>query len=498
MSIPEALTRTLNIASNMVVREAKDWLPASAKGQWSSRFKANESSSGQSFSPSTSGQTSSTAHSTASLPRFNPPRILSQYDNHDDDEPQSPSKSRPRSTYSRLQADIMIPRRHVTLTQKLAAALVGVWFVIFFITIFRGTGPQVDFDPLRNEIHNNRAIVSPTNANIYYVGRWSRNKAQGSATGFLVSTYFPGTYFDVRFTGTSLSIHLGNLDDPVTITVRIDNSNTYEILPYGREVVSLASSLPNGEHEARVLFSGARRTDIEALYVDKGKSLLPYVDKSHPKRRIVEVFQDTYNSSHSDVLSWSYLLTNKFDVDRVLISANDMCMSNCPNDIMALDRFYFLGSLSAARGMPKYWYFDEYRPSLMILDLGVATKRLIDKKIMYRLLLPQDASKVYSEAYMNFIRQIRKKVHKRVPILVLRPFDGSLETDSLQVVQTLRQQGDKNVHWIDTTSWATDALDNEAAKQEKRASFLSLHACPFLRPRDECQFLYPFEGKLEI
>ncbi|KAK9432737.1 hypothetical protein V1505DRAFT_222342 [Lipomyces doorenjongii] len=495
MAISEALTRTLNVAGNTVAREAKDWLPVSAKGKWSSRFKSNESSSAASFSLSSSGQTSSSANSTLSLPRFNPPRTPPYYDNDDDNAPGSPSRMRPRSTYSRLHADIMIPKRNITLTQKLAAALVGVWFVIFFIIVFRGTAPQVDFDPLRNEIHNSKAIISSTNPNINYVGRWSRNKAQGSATGLLMSTYFPGTYFDVRFTGTSLSIHLGNLDDPVTMTVRIDDSNTYEILPYGREVVSLARDLPDGEHVARVLFSGARRTDIEALYVDKGKALLPSIGE---QRQIVEIFQDTYNSSHPDVLSWSYLLASNFNVDRVLISGNDMCISNCPNDIMALDKFYFLGSLSAARGMPKYWHFEEYRPSLIILDLGVATKRLMDKKLMYRLLLPQDASKVYSESYMNFIRQIRKKVHKRVPILLLRPFDGSLETESLQVVQTLRQQGDKNVHWIDTTGWATNTLDDEATKHEKRASFLSLHACPFLRPRHECQFLYPFEGKLEI
>ncbi|KAK9369667.1 hypothetical protein V1509DRAFT_427666 [Lipomyces kononenkoae] len=493
MAISEALTRTLSAAGNTVAREAKDWLPVSAKGRWSARFKANESSSATSYSSSTSDQTSWSANSTTSLPRFNQPHTPPLYDK--DYEPGSPSRSRPRSAYSRLHADIMMPKRNVTLTQKLAAALVGVWLVILFVIIFRGTAPQVDFDPLRNEIHNNNAIISPTNPNIKYVGRWSRNKAQGSATGQLVSTYFPGTYFDVRFTGTSLSIHLGNLDDPVTMTVRIDNSNTYEILPYGREVVSLVRGLPDGKHEARVMFSGARRTDIEALYVDKGRALLAWASK---KPQIVEVFQDTYNSSHPDVLSWSYLLTNAFNVDRVLISGNDMCISNCPNGIRALDKFYFLGSLSAARGMPKYWYFEEYRPSLIILDLGVSTKRLIDKKVMYRLLLPQDASKVYSEAYMNFIRQIRRKVHKRVPIIVLRPFDGSLETESLQVVQALRQQGDKNVHWIDTTGWAANKLDGETTKQEKWASFLSLHVCPFLRPPDECQFLYPFEGKLEI
>ncbi|KAK9469637.1 hypothetical protein V1512DRAFT_256722 [Lipomyces arxii] len=486
MTIVETFTRILSLAGSVMTRDAKDWIPVSSQGKWSARFRADST---------VITSSSSENISTSSLPRYNSrsstPYDL--YDGDDSDELDSKSHSR-RSAYSRARSDIMLARRQITLNQKLMAGLIGVWLVILVVLLFRSNGPQADFDPLRDQIHRSKKIIAPTESELHYVGRWSRNRAKGSATGLITSTYFPGTYVDIRFTGTSLGIHLGNLDDPVLMTVRIDNSRRYDTVPYGREVVSVAKDLPASEHEARLIFSKARRTDIEAFYVDRGSRLLPYVNKQHPRRPIIEVVQDNYNSTHPDALTWSYLLSDYYDVDRVFINAEDMCISNCPNDQMSVDKYYFLGSLSAAHSMPKYWHFEEYRPKLIIFDLGLATKKLMDKKLMYKTLLPQDASKYFSEAYMNLLRTLRKKAHRRVPIFVLRPFDGSLEVESLEVVHALRSQGDKNIHWIDTTAW-TSKTDDERTKHEKRAAYLSRHACPFLRPQSECEFLYPFEGR---
>ncbi|KAK9478562.1 hypothetical protein V1514DRAFT_352314 [Lipomyces japonicus] len=402
------------------------------------------------------------------------------------------------NTSNGLHSGLLYARRNITLVQKLFAGMVGVWLVIAVVLFLGGGKPSVEFDPLRNKIHNTKQLVAANDPKIHFVGRWSRNKAQGAVAGVVVSTPFPGMYVDVKFTGTSLGIHLGNVDDPATMSVSIDRSVTYDVLPYGREVVAVASDLEDAMHDARIVFSGAQRIDVEGFYVDKEREVLP---SGLEKRQLIEILQDHYNSSLPDVFSWSYQLANQFAVDRVLIPGHGQCITDCPHDSIGLDKFFFLGSLGASRSSSQYWHFDEYRPKLVILDIGQATKRLIDHKLMYKTLLPQDASKTYTETYMNLIWHIRKKAYRRVPIFVLRPFDGSLEQESLQVVTNVRQQGDKNVHWIDTSNWdkesflITGRLETEPERQARYAAFLSIHACPFLKNDGGCDFLRPFEGK---
>ncbi|KAK9455394.1 hypothetical protein V1511DRAFT_521755 [Dipodascopsis uninucleata] len=472
---------------------SRTWQPNSSRGYWSSRIRQNSHNRTNQFLQPPADAGSASSDDDRSSDSENRYLNLSDHDLENAGEKSMEGyKRRKRSALNG--ADILFARRPVTSRQKIGAILFGVWLVIILVMLF-GSPISVEFDPLRSRIQRTKAVVVPTNPNIHYVGRWSRNKAPESVTGLLVSTPFKGMYMDIRFTGTSLAVHLGNIEDPATILVKVDNNDKFEQLPYGRETVSLVNNLPNGEHTARVIFSGAHRIDIEAIYIDKEASLLPYVSKERPQRPLIEVLQDTYNNSLPEVYSWSYLLADRYNIDRSLISEENLCISNCPGDTIGLDKFFFLGSLSASRSMAKYWHFEEYRPSLLIIDVGVATKRLIDKRLMYRTMLPQDASKTYREAFVNLIRQIRKKAYKRVPILILRPFTGELEQESLQVVTTLRDQyGDKNVYWIDTTSW-THSGDTEEIKQIKRAAYLSEHVCPLLRSSFECQFLGPFEGK---
>ncbi|KAK9462476.1 uncharacterized protein V1516DRAFT_670367 [Lipomyces oligophaga] len=540
MSFARSLTRTLSAARD------GDWLPISSQGNWSARFRDASDNSDQlslplyspkissedntapiadplgqvsqsSLHPSLSGNSSTgtvrLTRSGASLSRLSEMSAADSQEFSTHNDPDDSAEKYKHKVYSSGTTtaaaaaavaalnlnDILIPRRKLSTSHKLTAGLVGVWLLIAFIILFTNR-TAADFDPLRTTIHNSKTLVDPTDKRAMYIGRWSRNKAPGSASGQLVSSYFPGAYVDVRFSGTSLGIHLGNFEVPVTMSVLVDHSREFTVVPYGREVISLASGLSDGQHEVRVMFGGgstqlAPRTDIEAFYVDKGKSLLAF-PISRTVRKTIEVFTDHYNTSQYDMLSWPYLVADSLGVDTSLIAADGSCISNCPGDIVGLDKMFFLGYLSAARSMPKYWRFDKiHPPSVLVLELGSATKKLVEQQGLYRTLLPQDAFKTYVEAYVNMIRQIRKKAYKPTPIVVLRPFDGSYEVESLSVVQTLRQQGDMNTYWIDTTTWVTES-DDEETKQAKRAAILSEHLCPFVKHEADCSFLRPFDVKI--
>ncbi|KAK9449651.1 uncharacterized protein V1518DRAFT_414291 [Limtongia smithiae] len=540
----------LSGAGDAMVRE---WLPASAQAQWSSRFRSENSldphdiqarggdrrrngsasssaSSSRAASPLTRpraarGYSSANANTTSSLSRPGRSRGESNTEEEADEEEYSdPSEDEDNAekghsrAFSRP-ADLLTARRSKQGTgwvEKLVAAIVGVWLVIGVIILFGGGTiagrEQVDFDPQRNAIHREKTLVPATDARISYVGgRWSRNKAIGSSSGVLVSTPFGGAYVDVRFTGSSLGIHLGNVDDPVKMIVSVDTDadgdreegDFFRVLPYGREVVSLVSGLEGTaetEHSVRVMFSGLERVDIEAFYVDKGAGLVQWRGPEKPARPVIEIILDAYDEELLDVQTWPYMLARDLDAERVLIPAPGRCISNCPDGKLALDRYYFLGSVTASRATaPTYWQgFEGEHPRLLVFAIGAGTKLYMERKEMYKNLLPQDASKAYIEAYVELILQIRKKkTHKRTPIVVLRPFDGELEQESQAVVQRLRQRGDRKVHWVDTSFWSSPA-DAPEDREQKRAVFLAQHVCPFVRGEGAsgCEFLVPFEGKL--
>lgn len=272
-----------------ITRSAGDWLPVSAHGNWSARFRqtGESSSADQNITLSLPRYVNSRGSSRSASPL---PMSESKFVDAED------STNEKASRFSRrvLRPDTLIPRRKVTGTHQLMAAVVGVWLAIVVILTCTERVSS-DFDPLRGMVQKTKEMVSPFDKRIQYVGRWSRNKAEGSASGLLVSTYFQGAYADIGFTGTSLGIHLGNFKDPVTVSVRIDDARDFTVVPYGREIISLAQNLaPDIKHVARVMFGGqARRTDIEAFYVDRESSL---VDIGKPKTKIIEVVQDTYNA----------------------------------------------------------------------------------------------------------------------------------------------------------------------------------------------------------
>ena len=53
-----------------------------------------------------------------------------------------------------------------------------------------------------------------------------------------------------------------------------------------------------------------------------------------------------------------------------------------------------------------------------------------------------------------------------IPILILRPFAGELEHSTRRVVQKLQKEGDRYIHWIDTTGWVQIPVVNDESRQE--------------------------------
>lgn len=95
-----------------------------------------------------------------------------------------------------------------------------------------------------------------------------------------------------------------------------------------------------------------------------------------------------------------------------------------------------------------------------------------------------------------------------IPIFIMRPFRGEMEHATQNVVNRLREDGDKSIFWLDTSGWLdehlaessqadffTDASDNTYLTErgnQKVAIYLHMHTCRYLAAEDEkCAFLPP-------
>src|SRR5437762_11980274 len=78
--------------------------------------------------------------------------------------------------------------------------------------------------------------------NIQYIGRWDTVDSP-----FVIRGYWPGSYFKVHFTGTSVSI---KIQSAVNFYAKIDNGNDV-FFPNATGTVLLAQLLPPGTHSLR-------------------------------------------------------------------------------------------------------------------------------------------------------------------------------------------------------------------------------------------------------
>lgn len=105
-----------------------------------------------------------------------------------------------------------------------------------------------------------------------------------------------------------------------------------------------------------------------------------------------------------------------------------------------------------------------------------------------------------------------------MPIFIMRPFLGQLEHATQNVVNRLRDDGDKSVFWLDTSGWLnpedTTSDDQDFTfdvsawpptwrlterGNQRIAIFLHMHVCRFLADaEDKCAFLPPqvYHGKV--
>ncbi|MBR1668701.1 MAG: lipase [Bacteroidaceae bacterium] len=113
-------------------------------------------------------------------------------------------------------------------------------------------------------------LIQPTDKNIQYIGRIEESRPERP-----MFTY-PGVQIRCGFTGTSLSM----MAKPQSgyFMAEIDGGEAFKVSFFDNTIVTLASNLPNGTHQAIVTYISEgyeRLPEFRGFFVDKGASLAP-------------------------------------------------------------------------------------------------------------------------------------------------------------------------------------------------------------------------------
>ena len=304
-------------------------------------------------------------------------------------------------------------------------------------------------------VHAASQTIPPTNHNIKYVGRWD------TSSSTVYTSYWPGAYFETKFTGTTVAIQLAS---SANIYVKIDHGDDTLYANANGTVNLTPTPLASGKHLLRV----AARVDadyiaFQGLVLDAGaKTIAPTLS---PK--LIEFIGDSITAGYTDskeaLSDYAWLIGEQLGVQHTQIAFPGICLVDnvqcySPNAIGMSRQFFKLQTPSFPNSLN--WNFSRYRASAVVINLGTNDSGRTD-----------DAT--FQSTYESFLRHIRK-VYPKARIFVLRTFSGSKAAPTQAAIQAV---GDSNVKYVDTTGWlsssdTTDGTHPSDAGQVKVANRL--------------------------
>jgi hypothetical protein len=276
---------------------------------------------------------------------------------------------------------------------------------------------------------------APDDPNIEYIGRWDT-----SGFPFVARSYWPGAYFKVHFTGTSVAIRV---QQSVTFYARVDNANDV-LYTNVSGTITLAQFLPPGTHSLRV----ATRTEsailrFQGLVLDPGQITLPAITSPD----IIEFVGDSITvgnrSSKVALTSYAWLTGESLNTEHTDIAYTGVCLVDgvpCGWTTGMSRGFFKLQTIPFDNAVD--WDFDRYQARIVVIDLGTNDRA-------YGI-----SNSQFQSTYITFLQNIRGK-YPFAEIFVMRPFNGAKAGQCQAAVNARRSAGDFRVHYIDTTGWLT-------------------------------------------
>ncbi len=304
-------------------------------------------------------------------------------------------------------------------------------------------------------------IVPLTDANIRYIGRWDRSNPGE------YHSYWSGAYIRVGFTGTSVKVNLGG---GTALAMSIDGGAIREANASGVFPVNTAP-LPAGNHTLLVGSLGQNyEVLLQGLTLDDGASTLPL-----PPRPLLEFIGDSITAGGSATVTadknYAWLAAESLDCDHTQIAFSGVALTTgYGSSAVGMDQQYFrLKNFNHLSDNPQAPWNFSYAPGIVVILLGQNEGG--------------EPAASFQNSYVNFIHNIRAKYPYRLTIVAMRTFGGSQAAAASAAVAALKQAGDTDIQYVDTTGWLqssdfSDGVHPTPAGNIKVANLLA----PLLQP----------------
>jgi Cellulose binding domain/GDSL-like Lipase/Acylhydrolase family/Carbohydrate esterase 2 N-terminal len=271
--------------------------------------------------------------------------------------------------------------------------------------------------------------------NIHYVGRWDTVDSP-----FVIRGYWPGVYFKVHFTGTSVAI---KIQSSVNFYAKVDNADDV-LFTDASGTVMLAQFLPPGTHSLRI----ATQADsdvmrFQGLVLDPGEMTLPAITSPDVIEFVGDSISGGNKSSKIALTSYAWLTGENLNAEHTNIAYTGVCLVDAVpcGFVKGMSRgFFHLQPIPY--GSSPDWDFSRYQARIVVINLGTNDQA-------YGV-----SDSTFQSTYEIFLQNIRVK-YPLANIFVMRPLNGAKAIQALGAVMTRNAAGDSAVHYVDTTGWLT-------------------------------------------
>ncbi|MGG6311463.1 GDSL-type esterase/lipase family protein [Paenibacillus macerans] len=308
---------------------------------------------------------------------------------------------------------------------------------------------------------------SPGDSNIHYFGRWDKSVSTQ------YTSYWPGAYFKVKFTGTSVKINLGG---SVNMYASIDGGSYIAHTNVSGIVNLTPVPLSAGTHS--LVIAAKDRSDFiifNGLLLDGGATTQPPSLQGNFIEFIGDSVTTGYLSTNAALSAYAWITAEQLNAEHSQIAYPGICLTDnvacySPNSI-GMSRQYFKLQTVAFPSSPD-WDFTLKQPTAVVINLGSNDDTFNVPDFTFQ------------DTYTTFLQNIRAK-YPSAKIFVLRTFRGFKSVPTLAAVNTRISAGDVNLHYIDTTGWlgSADYIDGRHPTDrghQKAANLLTTILQPYL------------------
>ncbi|ADO71607.1 AbfB domain-containing protein [Stigmatella aurantiaca] len=279
---------------------------------------------------------------------------------------------------------------------------------------------------------------SASDANILYVGRWDKTDAS------VYRSYWPGAYFRVNFTGTTVQLRLAGA---ANLYVSIDGRGDV-YYPGASGTINLTPApLAAGVHTLRV----ASRSESDVLQF-QGLILSSGATTQAPavRSKRLEFIGDSITAgccalSQGALHDYAWLVGEALNADHTQIAYSGICLQDgvacfAPNNIGMSNQYFKLQTVQYPSS--PMWDFTRYQADAVVINLGTNdnTRGISDAALQ--------------STYTTFLQNVRAQ-HPNAVIFALRTFGGFKVAPTLAAVNARISAGDTKLYYVDTSGWVT-------------------------------------------